>query len=181
MVDLEGNVYQFVSDNDVAYDVGNLAYNTDSIGIENERYSTTNSKGVVTQHDATPAEYAADAALVVWIAHQYNLPLAHFAGQYSYTSVDRIAPANPTSRVDMLGVNENAAIIGHYQVPDPSNPDLGGGANGHTDPVNWSWTSNNGSYTGSYMELIEADNYPNTPSNSTPANNSTVSHDDANA
>lgn len=176
LVDRQGNVYQFVNDNNIAYDVGNYNYNIDSIGIENERYT---SGGV--NYNVTSAEYRADAQLVVWIGHQYNLPLAHFAGNQTYTTndtnVDNFAPQNPTSRVDNLGITEDASIIGHYQVPDPNDPNLGGGASNHYDPVNWNWYTPGqkvSETSPTFMDLVEEYNYPNTPTNVAPASNSAV-------
>lgn len=139
LVTLTGAVYQFVHNDNVAYDAGNLAYNIDSIGVENERYGT---------HNATEAEYEADAALVRYLAAEYNIPLVHYAGA--------VAPANPA---DATG------IIGHYQVPDPTNPTLGGGISHHTDPVNWNWSH--------YMSLVEGVTAPDIPTNISPAANAT--------
>jgi hypothetical protein len=142
MVTLTGQVYQFVHDSDVAYDVGNLAYNTDSVGIEDERYGS-----IV----PTEAEYVANAKLVRWIASQYNIPLVHYAASGAAGTPASVAPADPT---------QGTGIIGHYQVPDPNNPTLGGGANHHTDPVDWNWLH--------YMSLVAGNFGPATPSNIAP-------------
>lgn len=139
LVTFTGAVYQFVHNNNIAYDAGNLAYNTDSIGIENERYGTNN---------ATEAEYEADAKLVRYLAAEYNIPLVHLSAS--------VAPANPAS---------GTGIIGHYQVPDPTNSKLGGGIDHHTDPVNWNWSH--------YMSLVEGLTAPNVPTNVAPAANAT--------
>ena len=144
LVTLTGVVYQFVRDADIAYDVGNFAYNTDSIGIEDERYGNI---------DPTEAEYVANAKLVDWIAKQYNIPLVHYAASGAAGTPASVAPADPT---------QGTGIIGHYQVPDPNNPSLGGGASHHTDPVDWNWLH--------YMSLVDGNFGPLTPSNTAPAN-----------
>jgi N-acetyl-anhydromuramyl-L-alanine amidase AmpD len=137
LVTLTGKIYQFVSDSQTAYHAGNFQYNVHSIGIEHERYSTNN---------VTEAEYEASAKLVRFLAAQYNIPLVHLAAA--------VAPANPLNGTD---------IIGHYQVPDPNNPSLGGGASHHTDPVNWQWDH--------YMSLVNGFVAPDKPTNVSPANN----------
>ncbi len=139
LVTFSGTIYQFVSDSDTAYHAGNFQYNVHSIGIEHERYSTNN---------ATEAEYEASAKLVRFLAAQYNIPLTHLAAA--------VAPANPT---------DGTGIIGHYQVPDPNNPSLGGGASHHTDPVNWLWDH--------YMSLVNGFTAADKPTNISPANNAT--------
>jgi hypothetical protein len=139
LVGRDGSVYQFVHQDNIAYHAGNFSYNVASIGIEHERYGTSN---------ATEAEYRASAKLVQFIAAEYNIPLTHLAAA--------VAPASPSS---------GSAIIGHYQVPDPNNPSLGGGASHHTDPVNWQWDH--------YMSLVQGFDAPDKPTNISPANNAT--------
>jgi hypothetical protein len=145
LMTLTGVVYQFVPDADIAYDVGNYAYNTDSIGIEDERYGN-----IV----PTEAEYVANAKLVDWIAKQYNIPLVHYAASGAAGTPASVAPADPT---------QGTGIIGHYQVPDPSNSSLGGGASHHTDPVDWNWLH--------YMSLVDGNYGPLTPTTVAPAKN----------
>ena len=111
----DGTVYQMVRDHDIAHHAGNYSYNERSIGIEHERHDTSN---------WTEAQFQASASLVKWLATQYNIQIV-FPG----VPVG-IAPADPTT---------GSGIIGHNQVPDPANPNLPGGANHHTDPVNWDW------------------------------------------
>lgn len=133
MVERGGVIDQFVADGNTAYHAGNLAYNESSIGIEHERYTTN---GVA--FNATEQEYEASATLVRWLASYYGMPLTHLAAS--------VAPADPST---------GTGVIGHYQVPDPSNPSLGGGASHHTDPVNWDWTH--------YMSLITTTTTPLMP------------------
>ncbi len=113
LVKRDGSVVQLVRDKDIAYHAGNYPYNQKSIGIEHERYGSSN---------WTEAQFTASANLVKWLANQYAVTIAFPSG---------IAPAVPTNGI---------GIIGHNQVPDPSNPSLGGGASHHTDPVNWDWS-----------------------------------------
>ena len=133
MVERSGVIDQFVQNSDTAFHCGNSAYNHDSIGIEHERYNVGSTK-----FDPTEQEYEASATLVRWLSSYYNIPLVHLAAS--------VAPADPTTGSD---------VIGHYQVPDPNNPSLGGGANHHTDPVDWDWTH--------YMDLCTTTTTPLMP------------------
>jgi hypothetical protein len=102
-----------VRDEDIAYHAGNWSYNQTSIGIEHERYNTSN---------WTEAQFTASAKLVNWLATKYDIPTTRISG---------IGPASATS---------GSGILGHAQVPDPNNPSLGGGVSHKTDPANWNWT-----------------------------------------
>jgi hypothetical protein len=115
IISRDGSVTQLVQNKDISFGAGNYSYNTRCINIEHERYDTS---------DVTPAEYAASAQLVKWLASRYNVQVV-FPGV-----PEGIAPADPAS---------GTGVIGHRQVPDPTNPALGGGLNHHTDPVNWDW------------------------------------------
>ncbi len=112
MISRNGAVTQFVLERDVAYTAGNYAYNLAAINIEIER------SGIETP---TTAQYSAAADLVRSIQQRFSVPTNFPTG---------IGPASPAS---------GAGIIGHIHVPDPTNASLGGGANHHTDPVNWDW------------------------------------------
>src|SRR5437764_7293689 len=60
----------------------------------------------------TDAEYRASAHLVAWLVHVYGIPI------------------------------DRAHILGHSDVPDPTDPSQGGGIDHHTDPGQyWNWTS----------------------------------------
>ena len=140
IVKRDGTVVQLVHDKDIAYHAGNLPYNQQSIGIEHERYSGA---------DCTPAQYSASAALVGWLTSEYDVELAF---------PDGVAPA---------GVADGSGIIGHNQVPDPSNPALGGGISHHTDPTNWNWSTYEGLFS-------IANSAPTSPTNNLPAGGSTA-------
>ncbi len=71
----------------------------------------------------TPAEYRASAQLAAYIARTSLMPI------------------------------DRDHIIGHYQVPDPNDPLLGGGIDGHTDPGRfWNWSK--------YIRLVRSYAYP---------------------
>jgi hypothetical protein len=125
IVSRDGSILQMVHNKDVSYGCGNLAYNNQCINIEHERYDT---------FDCTETQYQASAQLVKWLLARYNVSVAFPAG---------IAPADPLA---------GSGIIGHIQVPDPSNPALGGGLSHHIDPVNWNWSH--------YEELIQGPQLP---------------------
>jgi N-acetyl-anhydromuramyl-L-alanine amidase AmpD len=60
----------------------------------------------------TDAEYRASAHLVAWLVHVYGIPI------------------------------DRTHIIGHSDVPDPTDPTQGGGIDHHTDPGQyWDWTT----------------------------------------
>jgi hypothetical protein len=60
----------------------------------------------------TDAEYRASAHLVAWLAHVYDIPI------------------------------DRTHILGHSDVPDPTDPTQGGGIDHHTDPgPYWDWTN----------------------------------------
>jgi len=121
VVDYEGNIYQMVRDKDIAWHAGNWAYNEHSIGIEHAGYAD--------QDLFTDKEYRGSAKMVGYLVRKYNISLNHPIG---------LAPADPS---------KGSGIIGHDQVPDPKNVNLGGGASHHYDPGgNWNWTR--------YMELV---------------------------
>lgn len=116
VISKDGEITQMVNDKDIAYHAGNYQYNKYSIGIELEGYAKDS-------NSFTRAQYAATTKLVMWLCQEYNIPFEHYSGS--------IAPAKPTA---------GKGIIGHYQVPSPSNSKKGGGKNGHTDPgkyFNW--------------------------------------------
>jgi N-acetyl-anhydromuramyl-L-alanine amidase AmpD len=112
LVRLDGTIIQLVRDKDIAFHAGNYEYNQASIGIEHERYGTSN---------WTEAQFNSSKGLVTWLANQYAVNVVF---------PDGVAPAAPATGL---------GIIGHDQVPDPNNPSVGGGISHHTDPVNWDW------------------------------------------
>jgi N-acetyl-anhydromuramyl-L-alanine amidase AmpD len=72
----------------------------------------------------TDAEYRASARLVAWLARLYGIPI------------------------------DRQHIIGHSEVPDPTDPTQGGGIDHHTDPGSyWNWAR--------YMRLVRQLAFPN--------------------
>jgi len=123
VVGYDGTVYQMVAEKDIAWHAGNWDYNQHSIGIEHAGFADNNY--------FTEAEYRASAKLVAFLMRKYNMTLIRPSG---------IAPANS---------EDGSGVIGHDQVPDPRDPQLGGGAGHHYDPGRcWNWTY--------YMSLVEA-------------------------
>jgi N-acetyl-anhydromuramyl-L-alanine amidase AmpD len=121
VVGYDGTVYQMVAEKDIAWHAGNWDYNQHSIGIEHAGFADTNY--------FTDAEYRASAKLVAFLMRRYNMTLVRPSG---------IAPVNP---------GDGSGVIGHDQVPDPRDPQLGGGAGHHYDPGrHWNWTY--------YMSLV---------------------------
>ncbi|MGB9806721.1 MAG: N-acetylmuramoyl-L-alanine amidase [Thermoproteota archaeon] len=115
IVDYNGKVYQMVREKDIAWHAGNWKYNVHSVGIEHA--------GFADKDMFTDEEYVASAKLVAYLCKKYNIPIVHWEG---------IAPEDPKN---------GSGIIGHYQVPDPNNPSLGGGASHHYDPGKyWNWS-----------------------------------------
>jgi N-acetyl-anhydromuramyl-L-alanine amidase AmpD len=115
VVSRDGSVIQMVQLKDIAFDSGNSAYDAFGVQIEHERYGTS---------EITDAEYQASADLVQWLTDNYNVTLA-------FPDVPSgIAPATPAG---------GSGIIGEIAVPDPNNPDLGGGSSHKTDPIHWDW------------------------------------------
>jgi N-acetyl-anhydromuramyl-L-alanine amidase AmpD len=122
IVAYDGRIYQMVKEKDIAWHAGNWAYNEHSIGIEHAGYAD--------RKMFTEEEYRASAKLVAYLLRKYNVSLSHPEG---------LAPMDP---------EQGSGIIGHYQVPDPGDPSVGGGRSHHYDPGgNWDWKH--------YMKLVE--------------------------
>jgi N-acetyl-anhydromuramyl-L-alanine amidase AmpD len=109
----DGTIYRMVDDENAAYHAGNYQYNLRAIGIELERHDDL----VVSD-----AQYRALAALAHWLLSQY--------AALDFKLHSGIAPANPDA---------DTGLIGHYQVPDPGNPLVGGGDRHKVDPINLNW------------------------------------------
>ena len=115
VIDYDGTVYQMVLEKDIAWHAGNWDYNKHSIGIEHAGYADRDC--------FTDDEYRASARLVAYLTRKYNI---------SVVRPDGLAP--PVSE-------QGTGIIGHDQVPDPSEPTIGGGKSHHHDPGrHWNWT-----------------------------------------
>lgn len=112
LVARDGRVTQLVRNEDVAYGVGNLAYNKACISIEHERYDGA---------EVTDLQLRVSCDLVRWLAARFAIAPRVYQG---------LAPRDPMA---------DSGIIGHSQVPDLHYSAIGGGENHHTDPVNWNW------------------------------------------
>jgi N-acetyl-anhydromuramyl-L-alanine amidase AmpD len=93
---------------------------------------TVNAESIGIEHEGitddpsgfTAAEYRASAHLVAWLARLYEIPI------------------------------DRTHIIGHSEVPDPTDPTQGGGIDHHTDPGSyWSWSR--------YIHLVRQFAFPN--------------------
>jgi len=116
IVNVDGSeITQMAQDKDISYHAGNWKYNEHSIGIEIAGYSS---------RTAWPDSlYQKAGWLTRYLAEEYDIELSNPSG---------IAPANPAT---------STGIIGHYQVPDPNDPNKGGGEGHHTDPGStWDWS-----------------------------------------
>ena len=100
-------VVQLVSEEDTAWTAGNFAVNQASVNVELVGYARRN----------PPVEeetLRVGAALVTKICQRHRLPVR---------------------RVDRLGILAGVpGIAGHVDVPDPNQPQFGGGAGRHMDP-----------------------------------------------
>ena len=123
VIGYDGKVYQMVREKDTAWHAGNWDYNQHSIGIEHAGFADFSY--------FTDLEYRASARLVAYLIRKYNVTLLRPLG---------IAPADPIG---------GSGIIGHDQVPDPTDPSVGGGRSHHYDPGRyWNWTY--------YLSLVRA-------------------------
>ena len=111
-----GRIVELVPRRDIAWQAGNWAVNTQSVGIEHVGITDS-------PIGFTDAEYRASAHLAAYIARTALMPI------------------------------DREHIIGHYQVPDPNDPLLGGGIDNHTDPGRfWNWRK--------YLRLVRSYAYP---------------------
>lgn len=126
---------RMLDESDIGYHAGNWGYNAHSLGIEHGGY--TDSTTFVDDL------YEASAEIAAWAGEQYNFPLR--VRRYD------IAPCDAT--------NGQGGIIGHDQIPDPDNCDVGGGGSGHTDPGStWNWGRYEGylrrNHLGTYTDVV---------------------------
>ena len=109
LVSRDGTVHQLVSEDDTAWADGNLLYNRTGISIE---------------HEALVGEGFASAQIAATIALQTRI-----CQRLGWTSL-----THPSEAVlPEAGVPGSAVLIGHYQVPDPTNPAIGGGIDHHLE------------------------------------------------
>lgn len=105
----DGTVYQLVDEGDTPWTDGNYLYNQTGITIE---------------HEAESGQVFTDAQVQASIALH-----ARIAQRQGWTKL-----VHPPDTVEPEGGPPGTAnVIGHYQVPDPHSPNLGGGGDHHTN------------------------------------------------
>ncbi len=117
IIDTNGRVGQFVTEDTTAWHAGNFNFNQRSIGIEHVGYATK---------PFDEAEYAASAKLVDYLAKKYGIPRdrAHIIGHDQIPNGNRVALSSPPCSLSPKECQ--------------SNPNYGG-ASKHTDPGIWEW------------------------------------------
>jgi MYXO-CTERM domain-containing protein len=117
IVDVDGRVGQFVSEETLAWHCGNFHYNARSIGIEHVGYSTK---------PYPEAEYLASAKLVEHLTTKYKIPRdrAHIIGHDQVPNGNKIAATSAPCADSPKGCQSNLSY---------------GGASHHTDPGVWEW------------------------------------------
>lgn len=127
----DGDVTQIVLDKDGSWHCGNGTYNNQSIGIEHEGFASQYTPGG-TYYPYTDIQYQKSADMVRYLCDKYNIPTIH----------------NDTNIAGGKISGDPGYIFGHSQVPDPTNPQYGGGKSRHTDPgPYWDWPR--------YMQMIK--------------------------
>jgi len=117
IIDVDGRLAQFVTEETTAWHAGNFDYNQRSIGIEHVGYATK---------PFAEAEYAASAKLVDHLATKYGVPRdrTHVIGHDQIPNGDRVASTSPPCAGS----------------PKECRADLNcGGAGNHNDPGIWEW------------------------------------------
>ena len=117
IIDVDGRLAQFVTEETTAWHGGNFDYNQRSIGIEHVGYATK---------PFAEAEYAASAKLVDHLAKKYGVPRdrTHIIGHDQIPNGERIASTSPPCAGS----------------PKECRADLNcGGAGNHSDPGIWEW------------------------------------------
>jgi N-acetyl-anhydromuramyl-L-alanine amidase AmpD len=109
----DGTIYRMVDDADTAWHAGNYAYNLRAVGVELERHDDLS---------VSEAQYESLSLLMRWLVNEHHT--------LSFKVVRGVAPADPDA---------GAGVIGHDQVPDPKNPERGGGAGYRKDPISFDW------------------------------------------
>jgi N-acetyl-anhydromuramyl-L-alanine amidase AmpD len=128
---------RMLDESDIGWHAGNWGYNAHSLGIEHGGYTD--------ETTFVDDLYEASAEIAAWAAAEYNFPLE--VKRYD------VAPCDAT--------NGTGGVIGHHQVPDPDNCDVGGGGSGHTDPGStWNWGRYEGylrrNHLGTYTDILTA-------------------------
>ena len=119
IIDVDGRIGQFVTENTTAWHAGNIEYNRRSIGIEHVGYATK---------PFAEAEYVASAKLVDHLAKKYGIPRdrAHIIGHDQIPDGPRIGVSAPPC----LDSPKQCQASADY-----------GGASNHTDPGIWEWAT----------------------------------------
>lgn len=127
----DGDVTQIVLDKDESWHCGNGTYNRQSIGIEHEGFASQYTPGG-SYYPYTDIQYQKSADLVRYLCDKYSIPTIH----------------NDTNIAGGKISGDPGYIFGHSQVPDPTNPDYGGGKSRHSDPGPfWDWPR--------YMQMVK--------------------------
>jgi N-acetyl-anhydromuramyl-L-alanine amidase AmpD len=117
IIDIDGRVGQFVTEETLAWHSGNSHYNARSVGIEHVGYSTK---------PYPEAEYAASAKLVEHLTTKYKIPRdrAHIIGHDQVPNGNKIAASSAPCSASPKQCQSNTSY---------------GGASHHTDPGVWEW------------------------------------------
>jgi N-acetyl-anhydromuramyl-L-alanine amidase AmpD len=117
IIDTNGRIGQFVTEETTAWHAGNFNFNQRSVGIEHVGYATK---------PFAEAEYAASAKLVDYLTKKYNIPRdrAHVIGHDQIPNGNKIA--------------QSSAPCDDSPKECQTSPNYGG-ASRHTDPGIWEW------------------------------------------
>lgn len=119
IIDVDGRVGQFVTEDTTAWHAGNFNFNQRSVGIEHVGYATK---------PFAEAEYVASAKLVDHLAKKYDIPRdrAHVIGHDQIPNGNKIAQSSPPCPGSPKECQSNPSY---------------GGASKHTDPGIWEWAT----------------------------------------
>ncbi len=118
IIDTDGRLGQFITEDTTGWHCGNSVYNGRSIGIEHVGYKTK---------PFPEAQYVASAKLVEHLTTKYSITKdrVHIIGHDQVPNGNKIAKDSPP-----CGDSPTKCNTGPY-----------GGANGHTDPGVWEWST----------------------------------------
>ncbi|HVH43816.1 MAG TPA: peptidoglycan recognition family protein, partial [Labilithrix sp.] len=119
IIDVDGRVGQFVTEDTTAWHAGNFNFNQRSVGIEHVGYATK---------PYPEAQYVSSAKLVDYLAKKYGIARdrAHIVGHDQVPNGNKIAQAS--------------APCASSPKECQSNPNYGG-SDKHTDPGIWEWAT----------------------------------------
>lgn len=117
IIDVDGRVGQFVTEETTAWHAGNFNFNQRSVGIEHVGYATK---------PFPEPLYASSAKLTDYLANKYQVPKdrAHIIGHDQVPNGNRIAQGSPPCSMSPKECQSSRDY---------------GGANNHTDPGIWEW------------------------------------------